>query len=148
MSVREILASDLNLNQLEDALWRGARGLYHHEAAVLLIGFHDYWLRNGHFRKAIILDSDSPEEIDGRFAWIDWDLVFSPKGEPLAAATGGSSSAHTVLRFAAALNSGLHLDLHGLAGLDDSNLRLVLAAMSHAARGFDRPGPVSWPERP
>ena len=142
-----VIAADLNVGQLEDALWKGAKGLYHAEASVLLLGFHDYWLRNGRMRKAIDLDDDSPaDQIDDRWAWVNWPQVFDPAG---GATVGGSSSAMTVLRIAGSLAGHLKVDLHdGLASLDDSNLRLVLAAMSHAARGFDRPGPVAWPARP
>lgn len=149
MSTREILATDLNLPQMEDALWRRAKGLYAAEASVLLLTFHDYWLRRPEFVQAIQMDSEAPEELDGRYAAVMWERVLTRDGMLREEGLYGSGSAVTVLRFAASLD-GAH-EIHvgeGIASLDDSNLRLVLAALNHAGRGFDRTGPVAWPVRP
>lgn len=149
MSTREVLATDLNLPELEQALWRRAKGLYASEASVLLLAFHDTWLRNPRFVRHITLDSDNVEELDGRYAAVAWEQIIGRDGLLRDEDLYGSSSAVTVLRFAASLEGAHQIDVaDGIASLDDSNLRLVLAALSHAARGFDRPGPVSWPTRP
>ncbi len=141
----------LAVEDREDALWRAARGVYPLEASVLLLAFHDHWLRDEGFAGLVDLNDDVDPDDSGaqRYAFVNWNDVAEALDDP-DGALRGSGSAVRVLRIAMALADGppVNLSQH-LSGLDDHNRRLVLAAIDHAQVGFDRPASriVDWPAR-
>lgn len=136
---------------LVDSLREWARGCYAQEAAVELL-FRAF---GGRFTSSAYPWVISDDEEDGWF-WLD--------GEQLATATGClSGGEQRVLALAGALVSGAPVpDLGGLlAGMDRTNLHLVLAAFAHAGGSHEqveallngdelawrRHGPLlAWPE--
>lgn len=116
----------LDTEELADALRAGAKGLYPAEAAVGLLIEHGSWLRRDDFAEHI----DTSE--DGSMAWVDWQAVLDAN----LPASGGE---RRMLYLAAGLAGRPWPDGEALGdqlgNLDDENLRRVLGAVLHAARG-------------
>jgi hypothetical protein len=123
-------AADLDLVDLETALLRAAVGDYAAEAAVLLLTGSGYWLPELQAAGlvAIALDADAD---GGPWAAVQWPEVDGALRRGTLSGSGGQLS---LLRAAAGLADGQPVDLADLtAGLDRSELTLLLAALSHAA---------------
>jgi hypothetical protein len=115
----------LTTDQLAQLLRHAAAGFYSTEAAAQLICGHRRLLDRDDFRAACIqYDHDGDEP----FAWIDWDAI-----PDYATRAPLSASEIRILRMVAELaevDTGIPLgDL--LRGLDDTNARLVLDAITH-----------------
>lgn len=124
-----VSAADLGLSteQLIAALRRSAKGMYPSEAAVELLVAHGHWLRDEDFRRSVDVGGDADDDLYGE---IMWERIIDRQGYPVPA---GSASERRILMIAASLDRGVAVDLReAMSGLDDRNLRLVLAAAVHA----------------
>lgn len=127
-------------DELEDALWRSARGLYPAEAAVLLLAraLDGTWLRR--LDGAGLIEWDEPDQDDPRgprYARIRW-------GEAADHPFGASGGETRVLRLACSLAGAAPISLgDAVTGLDRTNLALVLAAIAHA-NGSHEHKDTSW----
>lgn len=127
----------ISTSELEDALRASARGLFSMEAAVELLVRHDRWLQRDDFREHISVGPslDDPSEL---WACVEWTTA-------IVAQLACSSSERCMLELAAGL-AGIQppTALGSLLGsLDDYNLRIALAAITHAARGREA---ADWDE--
>jgi hypothetical protein len=147
-------ATDLDLLELESALLRAAVGDYALEAAVLLLADSGYWLPRLQSAGLVTIALDDDAAGGGPWAAVQWgDLDRALH----AGVIGGSSGQLRLLRVAASLADSQPIDLADLtAGVDRSELTLVLAALAHAAGSHEhreaRAGPllgpvVAWPFR-
>ena len=146
----------LSVEDLQDALWRAAQDDLAHQAAVLLLTFHGTWLRRPAFRRHVGLLQDEPE--DDRHgpvgAQVDWSALLDGLGQPYdpdgedGQLCQSSSTERGMLAIAASLGGGGRVDLQeALFGLDDRNLALVRAAVTHSQRGFAGAAGL-WPRQP
>ena len=147
---------DVPKDELEDALWQGAKGLYPAEAAVLLLTHHDHWLHSRSLRHYMVLsDSRATPGIDRRMAWVKWAEVLAEldggdRDTPEETWIGGSGSEIRMLRLCCSLgDADCKVALEdAVSGMGEGNVRLVMSAIGHASRGFDNPTPLPWPVRP
>ena len=147
---------DLSVGDLGDALWRAAQDYLAVEAAVLLLTFHGTWLRRPAFRRHVRLLQDGPED-DARGqvrAEVAWAALLDGLGQPYdpdgedGQLCQSSSTERGMLAIAASLGGGGGVDLQEvLSGLDDRNLALVRAAVTHSQRGFEGAAGL-WPKQP
>ncbi|MGY2080477.1 hypothetical protein [Modestobacter sp. SYSU DS0657] len=122
--------ADLDLVALEGALLRAAVGDYAAEAAVLLLANDGHWLPRLQTADLITI------ALDGALDGGPWAAVLWPEldGALRTGAITGTGSQRRLLRAAASLADGQSVDLADLtAGLDRDAVRLLLAALSHAA---------------
>ncbi len=128
--IGEPRAIDLDLLDVESALLRAAVGDYAVEAAVLLLANSGHWLPRLQAAGliAIALDGDADGGPWAAVQWADLD------GALRSGAISGSGGQLRLLRAAAGLADGQPVDLADLtAGVDRSELTLLLAALAHAA---------------
>jgi hypothetical protein len=128
--IGEPQAVDLDLLDVESALLRAAVGDYAVEAAVLLLANSGHWLPRLQAAGliAIALDGDADGGPWAAVQWADLD------GALRSGAISGSGGQLRLLRAAAGLADGQPVDLADLtAGVDRSELTLLLAALAHAA---------------
>ena len=147
---------DLSVGDLEDALWRAAQDYLAAEAAVLLLTFHGTWLRRPAFRRHVTLLQDEPHDDPRGPVWaqVDWSALLDGLGQPYdpdgedGQLCQSSSTERGMLAIAASLGGGGRVDLReALSGLDERNLALVRAAVTHSQRGFDGAAGL-WPRQP
>lgn len=147
---------DLSVGDLEDALWRAAQDDLAHEAAVLLLTVHGTWLRRPAFRQHVSLLQDEPEADPRGPVWaqVDWSALLDGLGRPYdpdredGQLCQSSSTERGMLAIAASVGGGGRVDLReALSGLDDRNLALVRAAVTHSQRGFAGAAEL-WPRQP
>lgn len=123
---------ELSTEALAGALREGARGYFPLEAGVELLIAHGVWLRRRDFRSFVAYTPDMGASYDRPpMAFVAWaDAVL---GELPA-----SSSDSAVLRIAASLADDVPVWLRtAVSGLDETNLGLVLDAITWANRGGD-----------
>lgn len=145
----------LDIDVLEDALWRIGKGKYKTEAALLLLSFHGHWLRRAAFRSHVMVERPADDPNGPLWASVDWEAIAGEIGRPYDPAVGGDQMAQSssrelrVLRIAASLGGGGLVDLSDVldAGFDQTNARLVQAAVVHAMQGFTGAADL-WPVRP
>ncbi|WP_138760835.1 hypothetical protein [Modestobacter altitudinis] len=128
--IGEPRAIDLDLLDVESALLRAAVGDYAVEAAVLLLANSGHWLPQLQSAGliAIALDGDADGGPWAAVQWADLD------GALRRGAISGTGGQLRLLRAAAGLADGQPVDLADLtAGVDRSELTLLLAALAHAA---------------
>lgn len=139
---------------LEDAMWRLAKGSWKQEAAVLLLTFHGHWPSRPAFREHVEVTRQD-NDLDGPlWAEIDWPALGAKLGRPFDPEHDGDQLAQSssrelrILRLAASIAGGQPVDLNDAldSGYDDTNARLVQAAVVHAMRGFDQASAL-WPVR-
>ncbi|MGY1748461.1 hypothetical protein [Modestobacter sp. SYSU DS0511] len=122
--------ADLDLVDLEGALLRAAVGDYAAEAAVLLLANDGHWLPQLQTAGLITIALDGALD-GGPWAAVLWTEL---DGALRSGAITGTGSQRRLLRAAASLADGQSVDLADLtAGLDRDAVRLLLAALSHAA---------------
>lgn len=115
---------------LASALRACAAGLYCAEAGAELLIEHGAYLGREDFAAFIwsgtcITDGTTP------MAGIDWDAAITALD---AGSLPSSSGERSLLRLAASIAGGIPVDLRDtITSLDDRNLRLLLAAVRHAA---------------
>jgi hypothetical protein len=158
-------ARDLDPDELQIALLRAAVGDYGAEAAILLLTNAGHWLPELAAADLITVDYDDDPEAPptGQPAGIGWaaitwtDLDTALRDGRIV----GSAGQLRLLRAAASLAEGLPVALGDLAaGLDRTNLRLLLAAIAHAGGSHEHrptspygrlgdllPPLLAWPTR-
>jgi CO dehydrogenase/acetyl-CoA synthase delta subunit len=126
-------AFHLDLVDVENALLRAAFGDYADEAAVLLLLNHGHWLSQLRSADLITLAPDIDDEgLWAQIAWTDLEPALS------AGRIVGSDDDVQLLRAAASIADGQRIDLGDVAaGLDRHRLKLLLAAIAHAAGSHD-----------
>ncbi|MGY1841218.1 MULTISPECIES: hypothetical protein [unclassified Modestobacter] len=123
--------ADLDLAAVEGALLRAAVGDYAAEAAVLLLANDGHWLPRLQAAGLITIALDGDAVDGGPWAAVLWPDLDGALNTGVITGTG---SQRRLLRAAASLADGQSVDLGDLAaGLDRPALRLLLAALSHAA---------------
>jgi len=152
--IGEPRATDLDLLDLESALVRAAVGDYALEAAVLLLVNSGHWLPQLQTARLIMIALDGDAADGGPWAAVQWgDLDHALRVGVIT----GSPGQLRLLRAAASLADGQPIDLADLAaGVDRTELTLLLAGLAHAAGshehndddGDQHTGPVvAWPIR-
>jgi hypothetical protein len=129
--IGEPRAADLELVDLESALLRAAVGDYAAEAAVLVLANSGHWLPQLQAAGLITIALDGDAADGGPWAAVQWGDLDRALRRGSVTGSGGQLR---LLRAAASLADGQAVDLADLtAGLDRAELRLLLAAVSHAA---------------
>jgi hypothetical protein len=113
------------------ALRASAAGIYPDEAGTELLISHGGFLRRHDFA-AFVHAGTSISDGTTPMAWIDWNAAITAR-LPLS---GGEQR---ILQLAASIAGGIPASLRqSIPGLDNRNLKLVIAAIQHAAG--HRPG--------
>lgn len=113
------------------ALRACAAGLYPAEAGISLLIHHGTFLHRGDFTSQFIHHGTSISDGTTKMAAIDWDAAITALDAGDLPCSGGE---RRILRLAASLAAGIPVDLQdAVTGLDDRNIRLLLAAIAHAA---------------
>jgi hypothetical protein len=128
----------LTAEELAPMLRAWANGLFASEAAVELLIAHDVWPRRRDFLFTLvdaIDDGWGPRGTVVPMASIDWDRV-----EAFLVSVQASRSEMSVLRLAASLaGATVSRPLHdSTAGLDETNITLVLNAIAHRCGWHER----------
>ena len=121
----------MTADDLTVALRACAAGFYPLEADVALLVGHGTFLRRDDFTSRFITVGTSISDEATLMAAIDWDAAIAALRVGELPCSGGE---RRVLMLSASLADGIPVDLRDAAtGLDDRNIRRLLAAILHAS---------------